>query len=227
MIPLYDDNPTKRTPVVTIAFMAINAAVFLLMAQTGKMFNKVVYMYGAIPAEITNSVDIFPYIEVPVQATMISSMFMHAGFLHLAGNMLYLWIFGNNVEDIMGPVRFILFYVISGLGAVAFYIVQNTDSTTPLVGASGAVSGILAAYLLSFPRARVYTFFWFIIFIRIIPLPAWVVIGVWFLLQISNLGTGGTTAWGAHVGGFLTGLVLLPFFRKKGLYGPWSKWRGT
>lgn len=215
MIPLYDDNPTRSKPVVTIALIAANAAVFLFMAQSGRMFGKYVYQYGAIPMEITHSVDIFPYIGIPVQVTLLSSMFMHGGVAHIGGNMLYLWIFGNNVEDILGPLRFIAFYILSGIGAAMFHIVQNAESTTPMVGASGAISGILAAYLLSFPRARVYTFFWFIIFIRIIPLPAWVVIGLWFLIQISNLGSGGQIAWGAHVGGFITGVVLTLIMKKK------------
>lgn len=213
MIPLYDSNPTWRRPVVTIALIGINTAIFGLQVAAGHEFNKVVWQYGAIPAQIVHSVDLVPLNPLPVQTTLISSMFLHGGFLHLAGNMLFLWIFGNNVEDAMGRVRFIFFYVACGLAATLVYIAQNPDSTVPLVGASGAIAGVLAAYALAFPRARVYTLFWFIVFIRIIPLPAWVVIGFWFLMQIGNLGTGGQVAWVAHVGGFITGLVLWPVLR--------------
>lgn len=213
MIPLYDSNPTWRRPVVTIALIAINVAIFGLQVEAGSEFNKVVWQYGAIPAQIVHSVDLVPLNPLPVQSTLISSMFLHGGFLHLAGNMLFLWIFGNNVEDVMGRARFIFFYITCGLAATLVYIAQNPDSTVPLVGASGAIAGVLAAYVLAFPRARIYTLFWFIVFIRIIPLPAWVVIGFWFLIQLGNLGTGGQVAWVAHVGGFITGLVLWPVLR--------------
>lgn len=213
MIPLYDSNPTWRTPVVTIALIAINTAIFGLQVEAGPEFNKVVWQYGAIPAQIVHSVDLVPINPLPVQSTLISSLFLHGGFLHLAGNMLFLWIFGNNVEDVMGRARFIFFYITCGLAATLVYIAQNPDSTVPLVGASGAIAGVLAAYALAFPRARIYTFFWFIFFIRIIPLPAWVVIGFWFLIQLGNLGTGGQVAWVAHVGGFITGLLLCPVLK--------------
>lgn len=213
MIPLYDSNPTWRKPVVTIALIAINFAVFGLQLDAGRDFNRVLWQYGAIPAEIINSVDMVPYNPLPVRSTLVSSLFLHGGFMHLAGNMLFLWIFGNNVEDVLGRVRFVIFYLACGLAAGLFYIAQNPDSTVPLVGASGAIAGVLAAYVLAFPKARVYTLFWFIIFIRIIPLPAWLVIGLWFLIQLGNLGAGGQVAWIAHVGGFLTGLVLWPIFR--------------
>ena len=215
MLPLYDSNPTWRMPLVTIALIAANVAVFAIQIEAGGRFNELLWRYGAIPAEIVNSVDLRPFNPLPVQSTLVSSMFLHGGFLHLAGNMLFLWIFGNNVEDVLGRVKFIFFYVTCGLAAVFVYIALNPDSPTPLVGASGAISGVLAAYVLAFPNARVYTLFWFIVFIRIIPLPAWLVIGVWFLIQISNLGTGGQVAWVAHVGGFLAGLLLWPLLRIK------------
>jgi membrane associated rhomboid family serine protease len=215
MLPLYDDNPTWRRPLVTIALIAANVAVFALQISSGPQFNELLFRYGAIPGEIVNSIDVRPYNPLPVHTTMLSSMFMHGGFLHLAGNMLFLWIFGNNVEDVLGRAKFIFFYLACGLAAVIAYIALNPDSPAPLVGASGAIAGVLAAYVLAFPRARVYTLFWFIVFIRIIPLPAWLVIGVWFLIQVSNLGSGGQVAWVAHVGGFLAGLLLWPLFRIK------------
>ncbi len=215
MIPLYDNNPTRRIPFLTIAFITINVFVFGLQLKAGPHFQRFILQYGAIPFEIMNSVDIYPPNPFPVQSSLISSMFMHGGLFHLLGNMLFLWIFGNNVEDIQSPLRFIVFYILCGLVAAFSHILQNVDSHVPMVGASGAVSGILAAYVLAFPRARVHTLFWFFIFIRVIPLPAWIVIGMWFLVQISNVGAPGQVAWGAHVGGFMAGLILAPFFRKR------------
>ncbi len=215
MLPLYDDNPTWRRPLVTIALIAANVSIFALQVNAGSQFNEMLWRYGAIPGEIVNSIDVRPYNPLPVQTTLLSSMFMHGGFLHLAGNMLFLWIFGNNVEDVLGRAKFIFFYLACGLAAVFSYIAVNPASPAPLVGASGAIAGVLAAYVLAFPRARVYTLFWFIFFIRIIPLPAWLVIGVWFLIQVANLGAGGQVAWVAHVGGFLAGLLLWPLFKIK------------
>lgn len=220
MIPLYDDNPTRTTPFVTIAFLAINILVFGFMAFSGQGFNRQLFQFGAIPMEIIKSVDLVPFTPLPVHANLLTSMFMHANFMHLAGNMLFLWIFGNNIEDITSHYGFIVFYILCGIGAVFTHILQDTSSQIPLVGASGAISGILGAYLLYFPRAKVYTLFWFIIFIRIIAVPAWIFIGIWFLIQMSNLGAGGEVAWGAHLGGFITGLLMIPVFSKKKL---WSK----
>jgi len=212
MIPLFDSNPTKNPAVVTVAIILLNTAVFFVMSASPD-FNKIIFEYGAIPVELIHSVDIFPFIPLPVYVTALSSMFMHAGLFHLIGNMLFLWIFGDNVEDIFGHGRFVIFYLICGVGALVAHILQYGPSTIPLVGASGAISGLLGAYLLAFPRARVYTLFWFVIFIRIIPLPAWVVIGFWFFMQVLNMNAGGQVAWGAHVGGFFTGVALYPAFR--------------
>jgi len=214
MIPLYDDVPTRTNPVLTFSLIALNIAVFIAQLDAGPHFKELVFRFGAIPLEIMNSVDIYPYNPFPVQTTLITSMFMHGGPGHLAGNMLYLWIFGNNVEDVLGKTRFIFFYLTCGIAAAMSHIMQFPDSTIPMVGASGAISGILAGYVLEFPGARVYTFFWFIFFFRIIPLPAWILIGFWLMLQIANLGGGGQVAWSAHVGGFVTGLVLWPFLRR-------------
>ena len=215
MIPLYDSVPTRTNPVLTFALIALNVAVFGAQLGAGRHFERLLFQFGAIPLEIVNSVDLYPYNPFPVQTTLITSMFMHGGLWHLAGNMLYLWIFGNNVEDVLGKTRFIFFYFTCGIAAAMSHIMQFPTSTIPMVGASGAVSGILAGYVLEFPRARVLTFFWFIFFFRIIPLPAWILIGFWFMLQIVNLGEGGQVAWSAHVGGFVTGLVLWPILRRK------------
>jgi len=144
--------------------------------------------------------------------TLLTSMFLHGSLFHLLGNMLYLWIFGNNVEDYLGSVRFVLFYFLSGLGASLFHIIFNFNSTIPVIGASGAIAGILGAYLILFPHAKVLTFVFLIFIIRIIPIPAVFVLGIWFLGQLMNVGLGGGVAWFAHIGGFLLGIFLVKLF---------------
>jgi membrane associated rhomboid family serine protease len=214
MIPLYDTIPTRRAPVVTLALIAVNILIFLRMAGfTAPEFEQAVYQFGAIPAEVVHPSP--RHTAMGPHITLFSSMFLHAGFFHLAGNMLFLWIFGNNVEDIQGRFRFLTFYLLCGLSAVLAHIFFNAASVAPMVGASGAISGVLAAYLLAFPRARIYTLFWFIFFIRVIPVPAVFFIGFWFIMQVASIGSGGPVAWGAHVGGFVAGLVLALVFRRR------------
>lgn len=214
MIPLYDSNPTRNFPIVTVLIIAANVALFFYQASSGN-FNRYLFQYGAIPSELTGFVDMEPHIPYPVHMTVVTSLFMHGGLFHLAGNMLFLWIFGNNVEDIFGRIPFTIYYLLCGIGATAAHTIQFSSSNIPLVGASGAISGIMAAYLIAFPRAKVHVLFWFFIFIKVIPFPAWFVITIWFLLQLLNFSAPGAPtqiAWGAHVGGFLVGLSLyLPF----------------
>jgi membrane associated rhomboid family serine protease len=160
MIPLHDDNPTETTPVVTVAFVAACALVFLYQAtlppRTGEAF---VFHFGAIPAVLFGRAELPPEIAgFPAYATLLTSMFMHGGWMHLIGNMLYLWIFGNNIEDVMGHARFILFYVLCGILAAFSHALTDPTSTVPMVGASGAISGVLGAYLLLFPKAQVLVF---------------------------------------------------------------------
>ncbi len=144
-------------------------------------------------------------------------MFMHGGFLHLLGNMLYLWVFGNNIEDTLGHSRFLIFYLVCGFFAAFLHTLSDMNSTIPMIGASGAIAGVLGAYILLFPRANVSTLFIFIIFIKVIKVPAVLILGLWFLIQLLNAGTeGGSIAWYAHVGGFLTGLILVRFFKPVG-----------
>jgi membrane associated rhomboid family serine protease len=143
--------------------------------------------------------------------TLLTSMFLHGGLLHLLGNMLYLWIFGNNIEDYLGPIRFILFYVVSGLGASLLHILFHANSKIPMIGASGAIAGILGAYLVLFPQARVKT----LVFVWIIPVPAFFLLIIWFFGQIMNIGMGGGVAWFAHIGGFLIGVFVIGYFRQK------------
>ncbi|MDH5542387.1 MAG: rhomboid family intramembrane serine protease [Nitrospinota bacterium] len=212
MIPLYDTNPTKNISYITMALIVANAGIFFAQATSGH-FNLYLFQYGVTPLEILNMRDVEPTIPYPIGITIITSMFLHGGLMHIAGNMLFLWIFGNNIEDIFGHFQFMLFYILCGIAAVFAHIYQFTNSDLPLVGASGAVSGILAAYLIAFPRAKVHTLFWFFIIVKIFPLPAWLLITTWFLVQIMSIGNADQIAWGSHVGGFLAGIILYPFFR--------------
>lgn len=221
MIPLQDDNPTSSFPVLTIMLIGMCVLVFLwqmgLGPRSGQAF---VYSLGVIPAVLLNKVQLpAELVLVPAEVTIFTSMFLHGGFFHLAGNMLYLWIFGNNVEDAMGKIRFIIFYFVCGVVAALGQIMQNPDSTIPMVGASGAISGILGAYLLLYPHARVLVLIPLGFFTQLIRIPAGWVLGLWFLMQlISSAVTsseGGGVAWFAHIGGFIAGLVLVPFMKQK------------
>lgn len=222
MFPLWDEIPTKRFPVVTIFFILLNGIFyyyqFFLVTDTMSF----IYSYGLIPFELTQSVDLFPYGPNPVFLTIFSSMFMHGSFVHLFGNMLYLWIFGNNVEDYLGRFKFVLFYLLSGIFAAVTQILIAPYSKVPMIGASGAVAGILGAYFILFPRARITTLVFFGFFIRLVKLPALFVLGLWIIFQLfygfSNLSMQGTdtgVAWFAHIGGFIGGIVLIQIFKKR------------
>lgn len=229
MIPIGDDNRARRrTPVVVIALILINVAVFIyelsLQGQGSDVLGRFIYSYGAVPVELRHLQDYPPTIPYPIWVTAFTSMFMHGGWLHLIGNMLFLWVFGDNVEDNMGHVRFAIFYLLSGLGAITLQILIDTTSTQPIVGASGAISGVLAAYLVLFPRGRVRVLVWLGIFVTVISLPALIVIGFWIVLQfISGVATVGPdtaqtggVAYFAHIGGFATGLAAVFLFRGRG-----------
>ena len=222
MFPLHDDNPTQRTPYVTVALIVACALVFLWQISLDHYGQQhAVFALGAIPAVLFDTARLpAELVLVPAWATAFTSMFMHGGWMHLIGNMLYLWIFGNNVEDAMGPVRFTFFYLICGLLALVAHAAPNAASQIPLVGASGAVSGVLGAYLLLYPHARVLVAIPFGIFIHTMRVRAVWVLGGWFVLQLINSAMAGATggggvAWGAHVGGFLAGAVLIPFFKER------------
>ena len=203
---------------MTLALIGANLVVFLYEATLpSNILKQFILSYGAIPAAFRDGVVValapfpFPWL------TLLTSMFLHGGILHLGGNMLYLWIFGDNVEDRMGPVRFLLFYLLCGIAAALIQIAVRPISSTPLVGASGAIAGVLGAYALLFPRARVQTLFFFFIFIRIIPLPALLLLGLWFLMQVLSApaSEGAGVAFFAHIGGFLTGILLMAAFLKR------------
>jgi membrane associated rhomboid family serine protease len=222
-IPLKDSNPTTRVPYITILIIALNAVVFFFQLFSPQGLQFFVYKMGAIPYEITHFKALSlvladsrePLARLSPPLTLIISMFMHGGFFHLIFNMLYLWIFGNNVEDFLGPIRFILFYLLSGLGASLTHILFNPNSQVPMIGASGAIAGILGAYLILFPRAHVLTLVFLFFFIRIIAIPAAFVLGLWFLIQVLSIGAGGGVAWFAHIGGFLIGILLIKAMTKR------------
>jgi membrane associated rhomboid family serine protease len=216
MIPIRDINPTRRFPVVTVALIVLNVAVFAfeLLLPSQSMLDSFAFTWGLVPALLAQF-DPFAFV------TIFTSMFIHGGPMHLASNMLYLWIFGDNIEWALGSVRFVLFYLLCGVGAALGQVLVGPNSTIPMVGASGAISGVLGAYLLLYPRAEVETLVFLGYFVRLIRLPALVVLGMWIFLQLSSgflsLGmeaTGGV-AFFAHIGGFLTGLVLVGLFRRR------------
>jgi len=213
LIPIRDENPLQGTPYVTLGIIALNVAVYLyqmvLPAQAELVF---AYQYGVVPVWLTGSLPVPPSLAwLPQPLTLVSAMFLHGGFFHLAGNMLYLWIFGNNIEDRLGPVRFVAFYLAGGALASLAHVLAGPSSQLPMIGASGAIATVLGAYFLLYPRANVVVLIWFFFFVQLIKVPAVIVLGVWFLFQV--LGSGGPgVAWMAHIGGFVVGLVLIRFF---------------
>jgi membrane associated rhomboid family serine protease len=183
-------------------------------------FEAAVRALGVTPATLIGHQRLPPELYlVPPGATLVTSMFLHGGVMHLAGNMLYLWIFGNNVEDAMGHARFVIFYLLCGVAAALAQALPNADSAIPMIGASGAISGVLGAYLLLFPRAHVLVLIPLGVFTRLIHLPAMFVLGFWFVLQLINsalaAGGQGGVAWGAHIGGFIAGMILIPLFKHR------------
>lgn len=234
MIPISDDNPARLTPVVTWGIMALCAGIFLWEISLGRAMSSAVAVLGFTPAALSeNLLAPHGFTPVPAWATIFTSMFLHGGFLHIAGNMLYLWIFGNNVEDAMGHGRFIFFYLLSGVAAALTFAAIDPASTVPMIGASGAISGVLAAYVLLYPRARVTVVVPLGIILYPMKISAFWVVGFWFVMQLlsaafSHPGQTGI-AWWAHVGGFLAGVVLTPFFKSAHVpffgdvrRGPWG-----
>ncbi len=216
MIPLKDDNPTRTFPFVTILIIVTNIVVYIYQLTLGQKAETLfILRAGAIPYEIIRFADIHPLAFIPPPLTLFSAMFIHGGFLHVAGNMLYLWIFGDNIEDRLGHFRFIVFYLLSGLIASLAHIIILPNSTIPMIGASGAIAGVLGAYFLLYPRAHVLTLVFFFFFIDTVRIPALVFLGLWFVFQVLSSGAGGGIAWYAHIGGFIGGAVLVKLFEKK------------
>jgi membrane associated rhomboid family serine protease len=212
-IPLKDENPTARFPYVTILLITLNCLIFLFQLFSPLGLSYSVLKMGAIPYEITHFQTLhgLPVTRISPILALVVSMFIHGGIFHLAGNMLYLWIFGNNVEDFLGPGKYILFYLLCGLTASLTHTIFNPNSTVPMVGASGAIAGLLGAYFVLFPAARVIT----LVFIWVVPVPAAIILGLWFMMQVLNIGLGGGVAWFAHIGGFLVGIWLVLVFAKR------------
>jgi membrane associated rhomboid family serine protease len=219
LIPLRDINPTERFAIVTFTLIVVNCAVFVYELTLGMTGGELFLVSFALIPKRLFYPDIMMGGTIPATATLFTSMFLHGGWLHIAGNMLYLWIFGNNVEDATGRVRFIIFYVLCGLFAAYAHAFMNQSSLTPMIGASGAISGVLGAYMLLYPRARVVTLVMFGFYIRTVEVPAMIILGLWFVLQFLNVlissGSGGGVAWQAHIAGFFAGIFLIGLFKRK------------
>jgi membrane associated rhomboid family serine protease len=230
MIPLKDNIPTRQPPVVTLILIGLNAYVFFKEFLLGpRASQRFILYYGLIPCGLTGACEIVGRAFAP-EVTILTSMFVHAGFFHFAGNMLYLWIFGNNVEDSTGKVRFLVFYLLSGLGAALAQVAVNPASRIPMVGASGAVSGVLGAYLLLFPHARVLTLIPLGLFTQVTEIPALIVLGFWIVVQLVNgfltfNFQGGGVAWFAHIGGFAAGMLLIALFKRRIVPWGWQRRR--
>lgn len=221
MFPLKDDNPTRTTPVVMIALIVVNVLVFFYqLSLPPASAERFVYQFGSIPAVITGLGRLSAELTaVAPPVSLLTSMFLHGGWMHLIGNMWFLWVFGNNIEEAMGHFRFILFYLLCGIAAGAGHVLMHPDSVIPAIGASGAISGVLGAYIMIYPRARVWTLIFLFVFIRILYLPAGVILGYWFVLQLlggttTSSGTGGVAFW-SHIAGFVAGMALVGVFKKR------------
>ena len=227
MFPIHDDNPTRITPYVTYALLSACVLVFFWQISLGDAEQQAVYSFGVIPSVLFASKSLPVELEIlPAWLTIFTSMFLHGGWMHPIGNMLYLWVFGNNVEDAMGHRRFIVFYLACGLLAALTQAVLNPDSEIPMIGASGAISGVLGAYLLLHPHARILVVIPIIIVVYTPWIAAYWVLGFWFVLQLINSLTSdsdvGGVAYGAHIGGFVAGMLLIPLFkyRRVRLFAP-------
>ncbi len=221
LLPLRDNNPLRhvRFQYVTVALIALSVAVFLyqstLSDQAGQIF---ILRFGAIPGVLFGNRGLSPELAVvPAWLTVLTSMFMHGGWLHLGGNMLFLWVVGDNVEDALGHVRFVVFYILCGIAAALLHAITDTASVVPMVGASGAISGVIGAYLVLHPHASIQT----LVIRFIVSLPAYVVLGLWAGLQaisaVGSLGQPGGVAWWAHVGGLIAGAILVIPMRRAGV----------
>ncbi len=228
MIPLHDDNPTSIAPIVTVSLIGTSILIFLWQVALGPDgFQRIVLSLGLIPSVLFDKAKLPGELTlVPPEVTVISSMFLHGGWMHLLGNMLYLWIFGNNVEDAMGHSRFLAFYFLCGIVAALGQAMGNPTSTIPMIGASGAISGVLGAYLLLYPHARILVLVPIGILLTTVSMRAFWVLVFWFVLQLlysamSDSDAGGV-AWFAHISGFIAGMAFIPLFkyRKVHLFNP-------
>lgn len=224
MLPLRDDIPSSRKPIGLRVILAVNTALFVYeLGLSGPELQRLFMTLGVVPARYTNEA-FMVWMSFPDLGAIpfFSHMFLHAGWFHFVVNMWILFIFGDNVEDVMGPVRFVLFYLLCGLLALGAHFVFNHDSAAPVIGASGAIAGVMGAYLLLYPKAKVLTLIPIFIFPYVTELPAVLFLGIWFFLQLLSgvfshvAAEPGGVAWWAHAGGFVAGMLLLPFFRRAG-----------
>ncbi len=224
MIPFKDNVPSRRFPVITVVLILANVAAFLYeLSLPSAVLDDFFFSYGIVPARLQASGQSSMLLFALMGSSLVTAMFLHGGFIHLLGNIWYLWIFGDNVEDRMGPVRFLFFYLLCGALAGGAHVLFNLDSRIPTIGASGAVAGVLGAYLISYPLARVSTLLPFLIVWPIVELPAMLLLGFWFFVQFLN-GTasigaasgmmGGVASW-AHIGGFISGVSLIWLFARE------------
>ena len=218
MIPLRDTIRSQNVPIVNNVLIGINVVLFALELAQGQAMNQFIYLYGLVPARYTIPELAAHFTFSQQVVAWVSFMFLHGGFLHLLGNMWFLYIFGDNVEDRLGPLRYLAFYLLCGFISGFSHFVLNIQSTAPVIGASGAVAGVMGAYFLLYPTSKILTLIPIIIIPFFLEIPAVFFLGLWFLLQFINaagsIGTGGGIAWWAHVGGFLAGMLLLMFFKK-------------
>ncbi|MBI4965730.1 MAG: rhomboid family intramembrane serine protease [Desulfomonile tiedjei] len=225
MIPLRDSNPSATVPIVTIVLIVINSIVWLYEVSLGARADQFIVEYGLIPVRFLNFYRYSGGLTDNAIVPLFSSIFMHAGWLHVIGNMWFLWIFGDNVEDRLGHITYLIFYILCGLGSSLIHVFFNTGSQIPTIGASGAISGVLGAYLVSFPHARIHTLLIIFIIIRFVELPAFIFLIIWFAFQfisgtaqIGARGDVGGVAYWAHMGGFVVGILLLWIMPKKPVY---------
>lgn len=221
MIPLKDNIPRRIFPVCTILLILINIGVFFYEVSLGRLMSDFIKRFGCIPYEITHFKDIEPFVSYPVYFTIGTSIFLHGGWLHLIGNMLFLYIFGDNIEEWLGRRRFILFYIGCGIAASIAQIILTPNSKLPTVGASGAIAGIMGAFLILYPRARVLTVIPIFIFIRMVWVPAFMFLGFWIILQIFNsmFAHGTNIAFFAHIAGFFAGLFSVRAIKRRKMMG--------
>jgi len=219
MLPLKDDIPSRRIPLITVGLILLNVAVFVYQQMLGPFQESFIWKFGAVARSIVTFNPIHPDSTLFPPLTLVTAQFLHGGFMHLAGNMLFLWIFGDNVEDRLGHFRFLVFYVCCGILAVIAQVIISPGAEVPIIGASGAIAGVMGAYLIRFPHARIYTLIFVFFFVRIVSVPALVFLGFWFIFQLlvgaPSIGdSGGGVAYFAHIGGFLSGMVLFKILEK-------------
>jgi membrane associated rhomboid family serine protease len=238
MIPIRDDQPRYSTPYVTYFIIGLNILVFLfelsIGAQGRRALNAFVFQFGVVPIHFERALaGTGHYTLGTTLPTILTSMFLHGGWLHVIGNMWFLWIFGDNIEDYLGHFRYLIFYLVCGIAAAITHIIFNLGSNEPTVGASGAIAGVMGAYIVLYPRARVLTLVILIVFFTFWWIPAWVFLGYWFVLQFlsgaatsiaeTSHGTGGIAFW-AHVGGFLAGILMIKIFPQRTRSYRYSSW---